>query len=108
MSLTLLAPPRRLSAQFAELKDRWQRETEHLSSPSDIALHPAYQRIIGMGPQVLPHILGDLKRQPRQWFWALKAITGEDPVPEADRGRVVAMARAWVSWGEVNGWGDGD
>jgi len=104
MSVALLAPPQRLFAQFDELKTRWQNETEHLSSPTEIALHPAYQRIIGLGPQAIPLILNELDRQPHQWFWALKAITGEDPVPKSDRGRVAAMARAWLAWGDENGW----
>jgi hypothetical protein len=67
-------------------------------------MHPAYQRIIGLGPQVIPLILGELAKQPEQWFWALAALTGEDPVPVADKGRVRAMAGAWLKWGRENGW----
>ena len=104
MTATLVAPPAKLAATFRELADRWQADTLYLSSTTDIATHPAYQRVIGLGPQALPLILADLARQPRQWFWALAAITGEDPVPEADRGRVRAMADAWLAWGRENGW----
>ena len=36
-------------------------------------------------------------------FWALEAITGENPVPAADRGKVQKMADAWVAWGREQG-----
>ena len=101
---TLIVPPRRLEALFAELTERWKRETRFLSSPSAIATHPAYQRIIGLGPQVVPLILARMQREPGPWFWALAALTGENPVPPADQGRVAAMTDAWLKWGRDNGW----
>lgn len=63
----------------------------------------SYQQIIGMGPQVIPLILADLQREPDHWFWALEAITGENPVVQADRGDISAMANAWLEWGEQRG-----
>lgn len=45
----------------------------------EMAMHPAYQRIIGLGPEVAPLLLRELERQPDHWFWALKALTGADP-----------------------------
>lgn len=43
-------------------------------------MHPAYQQIIGMGEKALPLILRDLRDRPTgHWFWALNAITGEEP-----------------------------
>ena len=30
---------------------------------------------------VVPLILAELEHEPDQWFWALEAITDEDPVP---------------------------
>ena len=36
------------------------------------------------------------------WFWALEAITEENPVPPA-AGKVREMARAWVDWGKRQG-----
>jgi hypothetical protein len=69
-----------------------------------MALCPSYQRIIGLGPAVLPLLLRELEREPDHWFWALKAIAGEDPVPGASRGKVREMARAWVEWGRQQGY----
>jgi hypothetical protein len=100
----LIVPPRRLEALFAELTEQWKRETRLLSSTSAIAMHPSYQRIIGLGPQVVPLILAEMQREPGHWFWALAALTGENPVPPADRGRVAPMTDAWLKWGRENGW----
>jgi hypothetical protein len=104
MTTTLMAPPQQLAALFADLTEQWRSETRLLSSTSDIAMHPAYQRTIGLGPQVIPLILAELQKQPDHWFWALKALTGENPVSVAERGRLPAMANAWLEWGRKNGW----
>lgn len=101
---TLIVPPRRLEALFKDLAERWKRETRFLSSTSTIATHPAYQRIIGLGPQVVPLILNDMQREPGHWFWALTALTGENPVSADDQGRMNAMTDAWLRWGRENGW----
>lgn len=66
-------------------------------------MHPAYQRIIGMGPAALPLILREMERRPDHWFWALQAITGTDPVTVGARGNMRGMAAAWVAWGKDNG-----
>jgi hypothetical protein len=100
----LIAPPRRLEALFAKLSEEWQRETRYLSSTTAIATHPAYQRIIGLGPQVVPLILAELQKQPGNWFWALAALTGENPISPDEQGRVSAMTAAWLKWGRENGW----
>ncbi len=104
MTATLIAPPNRLAALFRQLVDQWRAETRFLSSPTAIATHPAYQRIIGLGPQAIPLILAELEMVPGQWFWALVALTGENPVPDADRGDVAAMTATWLNWGRENGW----
>ena len=38
-------------ADFGALAVQWMRETRHLSSDHEIAMHPSYQRIIGMGAE---------------------------------------------------------
>lgn len=93
-----------LRSTFATLADEWRRATALASSPTEIALHPAYQRIIGLGPGAISLILNELRQHPDQWFWALKAITGADPVRSEDRGNVRAMAAAWIAWGEQRGY----
>lgn len=70
-------------------------------------MHPAYQRIIGMGDAAVPLILQELERSPDHWFWALNAITGADPVPESRRGVMSEMVKAWLEWGVQHGYGRG-
>lgn len=101
---------RRRTTQLQPIEDRfralaavWEEETGHLSSINQIATHPAYQQIIGMGRAVVPLILDDLRRTGSHWFWALTAITGEQPIPPADRGRVDRMIDAWLAWGRARG-----
>src|SRR5439155_14510252 len=87
-----------LESEFRELVRQWREDTKYTSSATDAAMHPAYQRIIGMGPAVLPHVLRELHETPGHWFWALRAITGENPVRPEDQGHVVAMRDAWIDW----------
>jgi hypothetical protein len=93
-----------LSQRFQQLAAQWRQETRHLSLMSDIVLNPAYQQIIGMGKPAVGLILQDLKQQPDHWFWALRSITGENPVSSGDRGRLPQMAEAWLVWGRANGY----
>jgi hypothetical protein len=89
--------------RFRDLVRQWKEEAL-TSSVSEMATHPAYQQIIGMGKEVLPLLLEELRREPDHWFWALKSITGEDPVPPADRGKLQAMTQAWLDWAEGHGY----
>jgi hypothetical protein len=66
-------------------------------------MHPAYQQIIGIGPDAIPLILQELERKPGHWFWALKSITGEDPVLPEHRGQIAKMTESWLSWGYEKG-----
>lgn len=90
--------------RFLALKAQWEAETSILSSVTEIAMHPAYQQIIGMGPTAIPLILAELKKKPDHWFWALKSIIGEDPVSPEQRGRIKDMVEAWLQWGREQGY----
>jgi hypothetical protein len=57
-----------------------------------------------MGPAAVPLILRELERQPDHWFWALTAITGEDPVRPEDAGNIERMAQAWLALGQEQGY----
>ena len=89
-------------AEFDRLTAEWKRETAHLSSPSMIAKHWAYEEIIGMGLVAIPLILRDLKKAPALWFMALLAITGASPTRPDDHGNIDAMRVSWLDWGERN------
>lgn len=92
------------ATRFAILKREWECDTLHLSSITDMAMHPSYQQIIGMGSSAIPLIMAEIKKQPGHWFWALKAITGEDPVLPGQRGRIKEMTEAWLGWGKTQGY----
>ncbi len=75
-----------------------------LSSISKKAMHPTYHRIIGMGDKAVTPILRQLQEQLDHWFWALNAITGENPVPQESAGDLRQMAKAWIQWGREMGY----
>jgi hypothetical protein len=56
-----------------------------------------------MGPPAVPLILEERRHEPNQWFWALEAITEENPVPPEAAGDVRRMAQAWIDWGKRQG-----
>lgn len=92
-----------LRTRFQALAAAWRADVGAVSSVTDSAMHPAYQQIIGMGPAVVPLILAELAQTPDHWFWALKAITGEDPTSPEQRGRLRDMRAAWLEWGRRRG-----
>ncbi len=85
--------------KFWELKEQWKECTAKLSSSAKIAMHPAYQQIIGMGQEAIPLILAEMRCEPDHWFWALKSITGGDPVLPKQKGRLKEMTKSWINWG---------
>jgi hypothetical protein len=85
--------------RFRRLEAVWTAATSYLSSDTGIVEHPAFQEIISLGEAVIPFMLRDLEERPRLWVWALPRITGADPVPAADRGKIARMSEAWLRWG---------
>lgn len=90
--------------KFESLAKKWEAETAHLSAMHRIALHESYQRIIGMGPVAVPLILERMKTKPDRWFWALRSITGANPVGDSDGGQLDVMTRKWLEWGKREGY----
>jgi hypothetical protein len=104
LSAQLPAETAALEPVFLALVRSWKQERGPSSSTTELAMCPSYQRSIGMGPAVVPLLLRELERAPDHWFWALKAVTGADPVPEGSRGKVREMARLWIDWGRAQGY----
>ena len=89
------------AALFQQLASQWRIERGATSSITQMAMCSSYQRIIGMGGKAIPLILRQLENEgddPDHWFWALQAITREDPVPQEAQGNMREMARAWLDW----------
>src|SRR5262249_7967281 len=81
-----------LRERFRRLVDEWKEQSRYLSDSRRMAMLPSYQRIIGMGLPAVPLILEELRGEPDHWFWALEAITEENPVPAQTVGKVRQMA----------------
>ncbi|MBN4054538.1 hypothetical protein JYT87_02395 [Nitrospira defluvii] len=90
--------------RFRSLVSEWKRDTSYFSSITDMATHPAYQRIIGLGKSAIPLILRELQEEPNHWFWALMAITDIDPVIPEHQGRLREMSEDWLQWGREQGY----
>jgi hypothetical protein len=93
-----------LEQEFNRLVETWLSETRRTSSTTEMAMHPAYQQIIGMGSPAIPFIINKMESGGGRWFWALKAITRNDPIPAEKRGETKEMVRIWKEWLQVNGY----
>src|SRR5947209_16450061 len=91
-----------LEHEFHALADQCYRETRMLSFIRQKAVHPAYQKIIGMGADALPFIFRELKERGADWLWALEAITRENPANGKSNFRE-AVAE-WLAWGREHGY----
>ena len=97
-----IQPDEDMEKTFRLLADKWREETAYFSLALKKAVHPAYQRIIGMGPNAIPLILRELEQRPGHWFWALNAIAGEDPARPDDN--FDQAVEAWLRWGRTKGY----
>ncbi len=105
MATVPAAPPvEGLEGKFQRLAETWRAETAYLSSSTAMIDHPAYQEIIRMGPPVVPMLLRDLAAKPEHWHWALRSITGANPVPDSASGRLPEIAEAWLGWAKEHGY----
>lgn len=96
--------PTWIESKFIRLRDEWKAQRGYSSSTEQLVMHSAYQKIIGMGSDAIPLILRELATSPDRWFWALRAITDEDPVLPEARGNSEAMRQAWLEWGREQGY----
>ncbi|MBI3604950.1 MAG: hypothetical protein HY202_02865 [Nitrospirae bacterium] len=90
--------------KFNSLVKAWRHDVSFKSSVTEMATNPNYQQIIGMGPAILPLLFRELEERPDHLFWALRAITGIDPVKPEERGNIKLMAKAWLQWAKEQGY----
>jgi hypothetical protein len=103
-NMTTTAATQALTERFTRLVKQWKSECRYMSNLAQMAILRSYQNIIGMGDPAIPLILQELKKETDHWFWALEAITGENPVRNKSAGKVELMAQAWVEWGIKKGY----
>jgi hypothetical protein len=87
-----------LEEKFRRLADQWHKETRYISSVTQMAMHPAYQKIIGIGQQAVPFILREMQQRGGHWLWALHVITDIDPAPP--NATFKEAVEAWLEWGK--------
>jgi hypothetical protein len=96
-----------LAEKFRTQADKWARETQHLSSPSQMMAHPSYQAILGMAQEnkreIIRLLLLDLQENRNEWFWALSYLTQDNPIKPSDAGKMDRMISTWLNWGRKNG-----
>lgn len=97
------SPAVSIDAVFSALADAWETDTKFVSSIPKIVMHPAHQKIIGMGREVLPLILRRMRDRGGYWFWALETIARESPILAEHAGHAESMKRAWLDWGTERG-----
>jgi hypothetical protein len=91
-----------LEKSFEKHVKAWKKATLVLSSLTEIVLNQDYQAIIGMGKPAICFILerlNDPTIELEHWDWALRALTGANPVDDADAGDLKKITEAWLSWG---------
>jgi hypothetical protein len=93
-----------LEQNFNELASTWYRETRMLSFARQKALHPSYQRIIGMGKDALPFIFRELSNGKGDWMWALESIARLDKNPVPPNATFKEARAIWIQWGKDNGY----
>jgi len=91
-----------IGRRFAVWAELWRNETRNISNVSQVIDHYAYRRIIEMGPAVVPLVLKELERAPDFWFYALRRLTGANPVRREHAGNVKKMRDAWLTWAKRN------
>lgn len=67
-------------------------------------MHPAYQKIIGMGRDALPFIFLELRNRGGDWLWALESIARPKVNPAQGTTNFHDAVAAWLKWGEENGY----
>lgn len=87
-----------LQREFDALAAQWRKETIFESSLTKISASENLQKIIDLGPSVLPYIFEDLKRNGGMWFSALRILTGVNPVHPEDVGNIQVLTQKWLKW----------
>jgi hypothetical protein len=88
-----------LEDRINKLADEWEEKSIHYSSIERMCMLPEYQEILALGWSAVGPLLRRMQKNPDWWFWALRYITGDDPVPASARGDLTEMTKAWIQWG---------
>ena len=80
----------------------WKQQIEYIEV-DEVVLPPPVKKLVWNGEDFVPMMLFDFECPDESgyvhWFHALVELTGANPVPFEDRGRVMAMVEHWIIWG---------
>lgn len=89
-----------MEKEFSALSLKWQSETGGYSTSLQ-KVNDTYLEIISKGEKILPYILRDIQLGGSvHWHIALKAITGENPVPFEKMNKSKEVKESWILWGK--------
>jgi hypothetical protein len=92
--------------KFMSIAKMWKRETMMSSLVAEKITNLNYQTIIGLGmtykEKILYLILKDLEQEQEYWHYALKSITGENPVPKGMVNNLDVVRQSWLQWAREN------
>ena len=91
--------------EFAQLANKWERETEHLSSTARMKQHPQFAELLGLGSKAIPFALERLKTRHVKWFLLLEALA-TDPPNISQSNQLYEVKKAWLHWGREHGFTD--
>lgn len=89
--------------EFKERVTKWQSETAHLSSPTQIESHPEFKQLVELVKEHPVEIIRFIKVNFREgttyWIQLLFKALGAGPIiPEKDQGEVTKLADHWIKW----------
>ena len=99
-----IPPAGGITEEFQRLAGEWHNAVDYHSSTTVRNSYPAYQKIIALGPDVVPLLLRDMEENHTHWFYALRTITGANPIPPSSSGNISQMVEAWLRWAKDNGY----
>ena len=90
-----------LQLEFTSLKDKWINETLIVSDPTELYSNENYQKIISLGDDIIPLLIKDMYNFKGDWSYALKKITGDNPVKKESKGKIDEIKKDWIDWYEA-------
>ncbi len=87
---------------FDSLLEKWLAETSIISSTTQIREHPACQKLIAMGPEIIPLLLLEIPKERGHMDLVLRGIVGErgPVIPKEQWGHIPSINKAWLDWGK--------
>ena len=95
-----------MNEEIRRLVEEWEEDVAVHSSTTIILAHPNHAKLVAMGMEAVPHIITLMRERSHLVLsFVLHEITGEQPIPPEDAGRVRRINEHWLKLAEEKGWG---